>query len=165
MEQLTWSDIITKGMTKEDYLEKFADKEEIIKNYADYEPKQDIIEKIKKILTDNEERLRVLSIGASWCPDCTVNLPAAIKIFEDLEGLISDFKIIYGVKVDVYKKKNKERVAWSERHSPPEATNPKFDLKKIPIIYIFNKNGKFINRIVENPEKASLEADILSFLE
>ena len=87
------------------------------------------------------------------------------KIYDKLKDFTLDFKIIYGVKVDPYKKKNKEKVAWSERHSPPEAINSKFDLIKIPVIYIFNQNGNFINRIVENPENDTLEEDILSFLE
>jgi len=165
MEQLAWSDIETDGMNEKEYLEKFADKEEVVQNYTDYEPKKDVIEKIKEKLISKDERLKILSIGAAWCPDCIRNLPYAIKIRENLGQLVKDFKIIYGVKVDPYKKKNKERVAWSEQHSPPEATNPKFDLKKIPIIYIFNQNGMLINRIVENPERDTIEEDILSFLD
>jgi hypothetical protein len=70
------------------------------------------------------------------------------------------------VKVDVYKKKNKESIAWNAKKSPQEAVNPKFDLLKIPTIYIFNREGKYFNRIIENPREGStLEEDIAFYLE
>ena len=135
-----------------------------MENYDNYTPDKIAIKKIKDYLLKNNEIIKFFAIGAVWCPDCNVNIPRMIKILEEFDDI--EFKILYGVKVDVYKKKNKKKIAWNAKYSPPEAVNPIFDLLKIPTIDIFNKEGKLINHIVENPREGStLEEDIAFYLE
>ena len=164
LKDLIWADIKSPIMGPQEYLKKSGEKKEVMENYENYAVDKDAIKKIKDYLRKNNKIIKFFAIGAVWCPDCNVNIPRMIKILEEFDDI--EFKILYGVKVDVYKKKNKKKIAWNAKHSPPEAVNPKFDLLKIPTIYIFSKEGKLINRIVENPREGStLEEDTAFYLE
>ena len=163
LKDLIWEDITSPTMDPQEYMKKSSEKKEVLEYYENYSPDKDSIKKIKEYLLKNQESIKLLAIGAVWCPDCFRNIPRMIKILEEFEDI--EFKILYGVKVDAYKKKNKDSIAWNAKKSPKEAVDPKFDLLKIPIIYIFNKEGKYINRIVENPREGStLEEDIAYYL-
>ncbi len=164
LKDLIWEDISSPTMDPQEYMKKSSEKKEVLETYENYQPNQVAIKKIKEYLLKNNESIKFFAIGAVWCPDCNVNIPRMIKILEEFEKI--ELNILYGVKVDAYKKKNKESIAWNAEKSPQEATNPKFNLLKIPTIYIFNREGKFINCIVENPREGStLEEDIAFYLE
>lgn len=160
---LHWSDLKTESMSPKEYLEKYNNKRKIVKNYEDYAPKIEVIEEIRKILEDKKDGFKILVIGADWCPDCSVNTPRMIKIRNMLNDKILELKILYGVKVNALRKK--EEILWHQSQSPPEAVNPKFNLKKIPTFYFFNKEGKYLARIIENPGvNSTLEEDMLKIL-
>lgn len=164
LKDLKWEDITSPTMDPQEYMKKFSEKKEVLETYENYTTDKRAIEKIKNYLLKNKEKIKLFAIGAIWCPDCNRDLPRMIKILEEFEDI--EFRILYGVKVDAYKKKNKESIAWNAEKSPQEATNPKFNLLKIPTIYIFNREGRFINCIVENPREGStLEEDIVFYLE
>lgn len=157
-----WSDIKSPTMNPEDYVEKYKDKEIMMQRFEEYQPKEGVLTKIRDFLQENHEKLKILAIGASWCHDCADEVPRMIKIAMQLSDLV-DFRVLYGVRVDPYDRKN--GVRWSKRHSPPEATDPQFDLKKIPILFIFNNEGTFIGRIVEHASHTdTLEGDLLHYL-
>lgn len=158
---LKWNDLKTKSLTPSEYLEKFSDKPAIQKYYKEYKPKMDYIDGIIDRLRDKDERLKILVIGAKWCKDCTMQVPRFLRISELLKEYV-EFKILYGVKVNPFHKKGE--ILWSERHSPPEALNNKFALKKIPTFYIFNKDGNLIGRIIERPATGSLERDLFEMI-
>ena len=163
LKDLIWDDITSQVMNPQKYMKKSSEKKEVLETYENYKPNKVAIKKIKDYLLKNKEELKFFAIGAIWCPDCNENIPRMIKILEEFEDI--EFKILYGVKVDVYKKKNKAKVMWNSEKSPQEAVNPKFELLKIPTIYIFNQEGKYVNRIVENPREGStLEEDIADYL-
>jgi len=148
-------------MTPEEYLKEYGDK--IESNYKTYEPKRDALEKIKDILKKKHEKLKIVSLGADWCPDCNRNVPRMIKIKEVLKSTDVDLKILYGIMVDALHKKNE--AIWHKKRSPPEALDPKFNLKKIPTFYFFKADDELIGTIVENPKwESTLEEDMLEIL-
>jgi len=163
MNDIHWSDIQSETMTPEEYLDKYNHKTLIVKNYEEYNPKIEIIEEIKKILKEKNESFKILVIGADWCPDCSVNTPRMVQLRNTINKRIIELKILYGVKVNALRKQGE--ILWHPSQSPPEAIDPKFDLKKIPTIYFFNKEGKYLARIIENPElDSTLEEDMLKIL-
>lgn len=159
---LKWKDLISPTMSPDDYLKKY--KEKTGDNYKSYEPKPDTLDKILSILKDKNEKLKILALGADWCPDCNINVPRMIKIVKQMNSKEVDFQILYGIMVNALHKP--EESIWHKKRSPPEAVEPKFDLKKIPTFYFFNVKGDFIGQIVENPKHSStLEEDLLEILE
>jgi len=163
MNDIHWSDIQSETMTPEEYLDIYNQKPSIVKNYEDYSPKNESIQEIKKILKEKNERFKILIVGADWCPDCSVNTPRMVQLRNIINTELIELKILYGVKVNALRKQGE--ILWHTSQSPPEAIDPKFDLKKIPTIYFFNKEGKYLARIIENPEKNStLEEDMLKIL-
>jgi len=163
LKNLRWSDLKSPTIGPDEYLEKIKDKTYLIKNYENYSPKSKIVNAIKEFVLNNQEKLKILAIGADWCPDSSRNVPGIVKLIKEMKNIDIELHILYGVKSD-YSKKNKNSV-WDEENSPPEATDPKFGLKNLPTFYFFNKKGNYLGRIVENPKKFStLEEDLLNIL-
>ncbi len=162
IKHLKWSDLISPTMTPDEYFKIY--KEKISKVYESYEPKSEIIEKIKQFLKSKQEKLKIVVLGADWCPDCSKHIPRMIKLIKNINTKDVTLKILYGIMVNALHKP--EETIWHKKRSPPEATDPKFELKAIPTFYFFNKNGEYIGVIVENPKLTStLEEDILEILE
>ena len=158
---LKWNDLVSPTMSPDEYLKEFRDK--IAYNYKTYEPKTDILEEIKDFLKSKKESLKIVALGADWCPDCHKNVPRMIKITKLMKSKDVTFHILYGIMVNALHKPGE--TTWHKTRSPPEATDPKFDLKAIPTFYFFNDTGEFIGIIVENPKWTStLEEDILEIL-
>jgi thiol-disulfide isomerase/thioredoxin len=161
MSVLKWNDLVSPTMTPEEYLKEYGDKIEY--NYKTYEPKEDVLEEIKEILKIKNEQLKIVSLGADWCPDCNKNVPRMIKIKKLMKSNDVDLKILYGIMVNALHKPGE--AIWHQKRSPPEAVDPKFDLKKIPTFYFFKSNDELIGTIVENPKREStLEEDLLEIL-
>ncbi len=159
----TWTDIVSKTMNRDEYFTQFEDKPIIRENFENYAPKEHIMKEIKEILAFRGESLKILAIGAGWCKDCTANIPRLIKIADSLPSEKVELKLLYGIKVDPYRKPGDP--TWSKTHSPPETFNPKFAVTKIPMIYFFNKSGIFLGKIIENPTKfPTIEEVLLSYL-
>jgi thiol-disulfide isomerase/thioredoxin len=96
----------------------------------------------------------VVAFSAEWCKDCAANIPV-LALISEATGL--EVRIFGGLKRDPLNPTRK----WSIPPSPPEVE--KFHVDKIPLILVFNKEGKEIGRIVENP-KATLEEEILQII-
>ena len=160
--ELTWVDLVSPTMSPDDYLKEYGDKIEF--NYKTYEPKVDVLERIKDLLEKKNEKLKIVSLGADWCPDCNRNVPRMIKNIETIKSTNIDLRILYGIMVNALHKPGE--TIWHKKRSPPEALDPKFDLKKIPTFYFFNSNDDLIGVIVENPKwESTLEEDLLEILE
>lgn len=157
---LRYEDLVSPTLSPDSYLKLY--KEKIINTYSMYEPKSDVLGKIKNFLSKKNQRLKIVALGADWCPDCNRNVPRMIKVIKTLNSKDVQFRILYGIMVDALHKPGED--IWHKTRSPPEAINPKFDLKKIPTFYFFNKDHELIGTIQENPKK-SLEEDLLDILE
>jgi len=159
---LKWSDLISPTMSPDEYLKIYRKK--INKVYESYDPKSEILEEIKLFLKNKQEKLKIIVLGAEWCPDCSRNVPRMIKLVKVINTKDIELKILYGIMKNALYKPGE--TIWHKQRSPPEATDPKFELKAIPTFYFFNKNGEYIGVIVENPKLTStLEEDILEILE
>ena len=159
--ELTWNDIASPTMTPDEYIEQYGDK--IGLNYKSYEPKKDVLNEIANLLSSKNKKINIVVLGADWCPDCSKNIPRMIKIIKNLNNAAVDFKILYGIMVNALHKPDEP--LWHKTRSPPEAVDPKFDLKAIPTFYFFNSFGKLIDVIIENPKQdSSLEEEFLSIL-
>jgi len=158
---LKWSDLVTPTMTPEEYLKIYEGRIKGV--YKNYEPKSDVLDKIKDILKNKKEKLKIVALGADWCPDCSRNVPRMIKIIREIKSEDVDLQILYGIMVDALHKPGE--TIWHKKRSPPEATDPKFELKAIPTFYFFNEAGEYLGVIVENPDyQSTLEEDILKIL-
>jgi len=157
---LKWNDLVSPTMTPDEYLKTYGDK--VAYNYETYEPKSTILEKIKNYLRNKNEKLKIVALGADWCPDCSRNVPRMIKIVKLIKSKDISLDILYGIMVNALHKPGE--TIWHKKRSPPEAIDPKFELKAIPTFYFFNANGNFLDVIVEHP-KASIEEDTLEILE
>lgn len=159
---LTWTDIKSETMSIDDYLKFFKDKAEIIRNYENYKPKTKHLAYIKEFIADKHIKLRILAMGAEWCHDCAEQVPHMIKIGKELENEHNKMVILYGIKVNAFRKEGE--ILWDKKHSPPEAVDPNFNLKAIPTFFIF-KDNELIGRIVEHPKRFStLERDLCKIL-
>jgi len=143
LKNLKWGDLVSPTMSPDEYLKVYGEKIEF--TYKTYEPKLDILEKISALLKEKKEKLKIVALGADWCPDCTRNVPRMIKIMKLMKNKDQNFKILY---------------------SPPYAVKTKFNLKRLPTFYFFNESGYLLGIIVENPKNSStLEEDLLEILE
>ena len=157
--EIKWVDIVSPTMTPDDYLTKFKDKIEF--NYKTYEPKSEILQQIEEILDKNNDKLKIIALGADWCPDCNKNVPRMIKVVKSMKNNLIEFRILYGIMVNALHKPGES--LWHKTRSPPEASDPRFDLQAIPTFYFFDVNGQFIGIIKEHP-KLTIEEDILEIL-
>ena len=157
---LRYEDLVSPTMSPDTYLVQFKSK--VTNNFDSYEPELEILDKIEKLLKDKKEELKIAVLGAEWCPDCNRNVPRLIKIVKSLKTNAIEFRILYGIKKNALHKPGK--IKWHKTRSPLEATDPKFDLQKLPTFYFFNKNNKLIGIIEENPKK-TIEEDLLEILE
>ncbi|MEP7200420.1 MAG: FAD-dependent oxidoreductase [Chloroflexota bacterium] len=113
--------------------------DEYIRHDAGYLRVHDAYKPNLELLKQMRERLphaRVVTISASWCPDCRRNVPRLARIAEHLP----DWQF------EIYPREDEERA---------RALN----IKAIPTVIIY-ADGKEIGRIVENPAFGSLEADL-----
>ena len=156
---LSWSDLVSPTMSPDDYLRDFGPK--IKSNYKVYEPKADVLDEIRKLLKSKNEMLKIIAFGADWCPDCHKNVPRMIKLVKRLKTKDIELRILYGIMLNALH--NPGEVIWHKTRSPPEAVNPKFELKAIPTFYFFNKNGDYLGQIIEHP-KETIEEDTLKII-
>ncbi|MFX0020285.1 MAG: thioredoxin family protein [Promethearchaeota archaeon] len=160
--KVKWSDLVSPTITTDEYLKIYNDK--IAYNYKTYKLKIDVIKKIEELLNSKDENLKILTFGADWCPDCSKNIPRMIKIIKHMNKINVEFKILYGIMKNAFHKPGE--TIWHKTRSPPEAVDPKFELKKIPTFYFFDKNGDYLGAIVENPKNEStLEEDLLEIIQ
>lgn len=114
-------------------------------------------EKIIKKLKEHAKDLVIVVFSAEWCKDCAENLPILALLAEET-GI--DVFVFGGLKTNPLNQKEK----WSIPPSPPEVK--KFNVQRIPHIIIFDKKGKELGVIIENPETGiTLEKEIFNILQ
>jgi len=131
----------------EPFREKFLDRK------GSYQPNHEAIERLKK--EANNYMLVVFS--AEWCKDCAKNVPV-LWLTSKFTGL--EVRVFGHLKTDPLNPKAK----WRIPPSPPEVKT--FDVKKTPWILIFDKEGKEIGKIIENPKyMGSIEEELLYLID
>lgn len=117
------------------------------KGYQDYRPDTTLIAKIDEALKPYEIKLFM----GTWCGDSRREVPRFYKILEQANYPMEQLTAVaLGRSADLYKK--------SPNHEEKGLT-----IHRVPT-FIFYKDGKEVNRIVERPV-ASLEQDIAAILD
>ncbi len=130
---------------KQPFKEKFLIRKQM------YQLKKEATHRLRKFAS----RYMIVAFSAEWCKDCTINIPVLALISEttDLET-----RIFGGLKKDPLSPTGK----WRIPPSPQEVKT--FKVEKIPLIIIFDKEGKEIGRITENPQEPTLEEELLKII-
>jgi thiol-disulfide isomerase/thioredoxin len=116
-------------------------------NFEAYKPNKEISEKIKKTLPE----YTITAFFGSWCGDSKKELPRFYKVLEETQFPLERLTVV-GV--------SKERETYKQS---PGGEDEGLNIHRVPT-FIFYKDGKEVNRIVESPI-TSLEADILKILQ
>lgn len=116
------------------------------KNLEDYKPNITVINSIKQDLKD----YNILVFMGTWCGDSKREVPRFYKILEASDFPMAQLKIVaLSKQANMYKQSPQHEEAGLNIHRVPT--------------FIFYKNGKEINRIVEEPVN-SIEEDIASII-
>jgi len=134
-------EIKKKTVSVKEYLDSLKQpfREKFLTRKQAYQPKREAINQLKKFA----EKYVVVAFSAEWCKDCTANIPV-LAIISEATGL--KVRIFGGLIKDPLSHTRK----WRIPPSPPEVKT--FNVEKIPHIILFDKEGKEIGRIVENPK-------------
>ena len=98
----------------------------------------------------------VVAFSAEWCKDCAVNIPV-LALISEATGL--EVRIFGGLKKESLSHARK----WRIPPSPQEVET--FQVDKIPLVIVFDKEGKDIGKIIENPrEKPTLEEELVKII-
>ncbi len=98
----------------------------------------------------------IVVFSAEWCKDCAANIPV-LALISETTGL--EVRIFGGLKKDPLSHTRK----WRIPPSPAEVET--FQVDKIPLIIVFDKEGKDIGRIIENPrEKPTMEEELVKII-
>ncbi|MEM3696582.1 MAG: thioredoxin family protein [Candidatus Bathyarchaeia archaeon] len=126
-------------------------KEKFLARKHTYKLNQEAINRIKEFA----DKYLIVAFSAEWCKDCAANIPVLARISEKT-GL--EVRVFGGLMKDPLSHERK----WRIPPSPPEVET--FNVDKIPLIILFDKNGKEIGRIVENPREPTLEEELLKII-
>lgn len=111
-------------------------------NHKDYEVDFNTISSIKNELNQH----KILIFMGTWCGDSKRETPKFIKILEEADFPMENLKIVALDKTKEQYKKSPDGEEWG------------LSIKRVPT-FIFYKDGKETNRIIESPI-ISLEEDI-----
>jgi hypothetical protein len=116
-----------------------------------YQLRQEETNQLRKLADD----YLIVAFCAEWCKDCAVNIPV-LALISEATGL--ETRIFGGLKKDPLGHACK----WRIPPSPPGVET--FNVDKIPLIIVFDKEGKEIGRIIENPQEPTLEDELLKIM-
>lgn len=111
-------------------------------NYEEYKIDRSTLEELKTLTKDAQ----IVTFMGTWCSDSRRETPAFLKILDSVG----------------FKKKNHKIYAVNREKTTPENAEQGLNITNVPT-FIFYKNGKELNRIVEYPIE-SLEKDMINIL-
>ncbi len=148
------NDIRSRTTSAAEYIDNMDGKEgDMFRDFYD-EYKLDM--KVVEQLRDFAKDITIVVMSAKWCGDCKSAIPV-LKHLEEKIGLeVLSFSNIKTAPLDPAHQ-------WKIPPSPQEMED--WNVKAIPWIVIFSKDGKEIGTIIEKPTvKPTLEAEILHVL-
>jgi len=148
------SEIRKKTVSVEQYLDSLEEpfRERFLTRKQTYTLNQEAISQLKKVA----DKYVIVAFSAEWCKDCAVNIPVLALISEATE---LEVRIFGGLKKDSLSQTRKWRIPPS-----PQEVEP-FQVDKIPLIIVFDKEGKDVGKIIENPrEKPTLEEELIQIV-
>lgn len=129
------------------FKEKFSERKQT------YQLSKEAVEKLRSYAKD----VVIVVFSAEWCKDCAANVPV-LALLAEKAGL--KVKVFGGLKRDPLNPKE----GWRIPPSPPEVKT--FNVQKTPHIIIFDRQGKQLGTIIENPKpENTLEEEILHIIQ
>jgi len=148
------SEIRKKTVSVEQYLDSLEEpfRERFLTRKQTYTLNQEAVNQLKKVA----DKYVIVAFSTEWCKDCAVNIPV-LALISEATGL--EVRIFGGLKKDSLSHTRK----WRIPPSPQEVET--FQVDKIPLIIVFDKEGKDIGKIIENPrEKPTLEEELVKII-
>ena len=140
LESEEYIDIV--GVFDRKELNKIPHAEWFKKNYSDYTLDEETVEKLKPLFRDIDIKIFM----GTWCTDSRKEIPVFYKLMDKLQ--LDNKKI--------------ELIGMTLEKTTPDSLELNQNIINVPT-FIFKKNGKEINRIVEFPIE-TIEKDILEIL-
>jgi thiol-disulfide isomerase/thioredoxin len=147
------SEIRNKTVSASKYIDNLQPifREKFLTRKHTYKLNQEAIAEIKEFA----DKYFIVAFSAEWCKDCAANIPVLALISEET-GL--EVRVFGGLMKDPLSHERK----WRIPPSPPEVET--FNVDKIPLIILFDKEGNEVGRIVENPKAPTLEEELLKII-
>ncbi|MBD3193656.1 MAG: hypothetical protein GF311_01480 [Candidatus Lokiarchaeota archaeon] len=160
---LHWIDIESDYFEGIEYIDHIKSMKERImhqSNYKAYKPDPKIVSELISFFKESSSKLKILTLGATWCKTCADVKPSYIKVVEAVDSPKLKVYLLGGVKTTMTS--TDDDYSWAKK-SPPEFHNPKFYVNQIPIAYYFNEKGDCLTRIEKYPKNGkTFEESILS---
>ena len=148
------SEIREKTVSANQYIDNLVQpfQEKFLARKQAYQLKIDAVRQLKRF-ADNYV---IVAFSAEWCKDCAVNIPV-LALISEAAGV--EVRVFGGLKKDPLGHAKK----WRIPPSPPEMDT--FNVDKIPLMILFDREGKEIGRIIENPSKMpTLEEELCEII-
>ncbi len=114
-----------------------------IPGYNEYQPKDSFIVRLRPLLLDK----RIVVVLGTWCSDSQLDVPHLINLLDEIE--------FDRTRIDFW--------GIDRKKTEPASIIAKYEIKKVPTIMVFDKEGKEVARIEEQPE-VNLELDLIKLL-
>ncbi len=134
--------VILLGLADEDGFNQEPYSEWFNPNYQDYKLDESALKELSSLSKD----VQILTFMGTWCGDSKRETPAFLKILDSIG----------------FKSKKHKIYAVSREKTTPQQSEQGLNITNVPT-FIFYKDGKELNRIVEYPIE-SLEKDMLQIL-
>ena len=145
------NEIRRKTVSVEEYFSSMESpfKEKFLARKESYQLNQDAVIKLKRIA----DKYIVVVFSAEWCKDCVNNVPV-LELVSRAVGL--EVRVFGHIMKDALSTREK----WRIPPAPPEVKT--FGVEKLPWIIIFDKKGREVGKIIENPvHTGSIEEELL----
>jgi hypothetical protein len=127
-------------------------KESFVARKQTYQLHKETVDQLKQFA----HSYMVVAFSASWCKDCTQNI-TVLGLIAETTGL--QVRVFGGLMKDPLSHTSK----WRIPPSSPEVIT--FNVDKIPLIIVFDVNGKEIGRIVESAKRCpTLEQELCEII-
>lgn len=147
--------IMKRTVSVDRYINKMAQpfRKKFLTRKQTYQLSEEAVQKLKSYAKD----VVILVFSAEWCKDCTANVPV-LALLAEKTGM--NVRVFGGLKKDLLNPKER----WRVPPSPPEVKT--FNVQKTPHIIMFDKQGKQLGTIIENPKpENTLEEEILHIIQ
>ena len=127
-------------------------KESFVARKQTYQLHKEAVDQLKQFARS----YMVVAFSASWCKDCAQNI-SVLALIAETTGL--QVRVFGGLMKDPLSHTSK----WRIPPSPPEVIT--FNVDKIPLVIVFDVNGKEIGRIVESAKRCpTLEQELCEII-
>lgn len=151
---LNLSEIRMRTVSASDYISNLEEpfREKFLERKQTYQSNQEAISQLRA----SAGNYVIIAFSAGWCKDCAVNIPV-LAVINEASGL--EVRVSGGLKKDPLSQEHK----WRIPPSPQEAET--FNVEKIPLIIVADREGREIGRIVENPAyQPTLEQELCEII-